>query len=126
MRTKWFKIAALLGALGVILGAFGAHVLKGTLIASDSVETYKTAVLYHFLHSLFIMVISFSPIHDQKTINRVSTLALTGIICFSGSLYLLGILKWSWLGPITPFGGLLLIAAWTYAVIGANQVRDTE
>ncbi|MDW3193092.1 MAG: DUF423 domain-containing protein [Cytophagales bacterium] len=121
MQTKWFKIAAISGALAVVLGAFGAHALKASLEASGSLDTYKTAVLYHFLHSLFILVISFSPFHSQKVISSISTLALVGIICFSGSLYGLTILKWTWFGPITPIGGLFFIAAWIYAAIKAKQ-----
>ncbi len=120
MQIKWFRIGALLGAIGVILGAFGAHALKAMLEASGSLETYKTAVLYHFLHSLFLVTLSFSPFHKKATIDRIATLIVSGIVCFSGSLYLLTLLKWSWLGPVTPIGGLLLIAAWIYAAIKAS------
>lgn len=120
MPIKWFKIAALTGALAVMLGAFGAHALKASLEDSGYMETYKTAVLYHFLHSLFMMVISVSPFHKEKVIRRIAALALAGIIFFSGSLYLLTLMKWSWLGPITPIGGLFFIAAWIYAAIGTS------
>jgi uncharacterized membrane protein YgdD (TMEM256/DUF423 family) len=126
MRTKWFKVATLLGALGVILGAFGAHALKAMLEASGSMDTYKTAVLYHFIHSLMLMVVSFSPFHKQKTINTIALLIVLGIICFSGSLYLLTLLKWSWLGPITPVGGLLLISAWVYAAFTTSIENSTK
>lgn len=121
MQTKWFKVAACLGALGVILGAFGAHALKTTLEASGSLATYKTAVLYHFLHCLFLMVLSFSPLHDRASIDRIAVLVVSGIFCFSGSLYLLTVLKWTWLGPVTPIGGLLLITAWIYAAMKARK-----
>lgn len=121
MQTKWFKIAAISGALAVILGAFGAHALKASLEAKGLLDTYKTAVLYHFLHSLFILGISFSPFHTSIVISRIGTITLAGILCFSGSLYGLTVLDWTWLGPITPIGGLLLIGAWIYAAIKAKQ-----
>lgn len=120
MQIKWFKIAALLGALGVILGAFGAHALKTMLEASGALATYKTAVLYHFLHSLFLMIVSCSPFHKKATVNKIGILTVSGMVCFSGSLYLLTMLKWSWLGPVTPIGGLLLIAAWVYTALNAR------
>lgn len=121
MPTKWFKIAAVSGALAVALGAFGAHALKASLAASGFSDTYKTAVLYHFLHSLFILAISFSPFHQTKEISRISSLALAGMVCFSGSLYLMTTLHWTWLGPVTPIGGLFFIGAWVYAAVKAAQ-----
>ncbi len=121
MQKRWFKVASVLGALGVALGAFGAHALKSTLEANGTVETYKTAVLYHFLHSLFIMIMSLSPFHSKKSTDHVAIIALLGIIFFSGSLYLLAVLEWTWVGPITPIGGLLLITAWVMAALKTSN-----
>ncbi len=106
----------LLGGLAVILGAFGAHALKNTLSAPD-LEVWKTAVLYHFLHTLALG--AFRPGRWP------SMFFLAGIGLFSGSLYLLSTsslhgMPVSWLGPVTPLGGLLLIAGW---LLTAAQLR---
>lgn len=117
MSTKWFKVGAISSALAVAFGAFGAHALKPMLEASEMTSTYKTAVLYHFLHSLFLLFISSSPFHRKRNINQIALLAFLGILLFSGSLYLLVLFQWRWLGPITPLGGLAYIAAWVLAAV---------
>ena len=104
---SWFKVGAITCFLAVALGAFGAHALKATLEANDSHETWNTAVLYHFLHGLALIVLS--------TNNRLPCyLFLTGILLFSGSLYLLAATHATWLGAITPLGGLFFLAGWAF------------
>ena len=105
----WSGIAALLMALAVMLGAFGAHGLKDRLDAY-SMEVYQKAVFYHFVHALGLLVVTLSP----RTANLiwVNILLVTGILIFSGSLYLLAVTGVRTLGAITPLGGLSFIAAW--------------
>ena len=105
---SWFKIGAAMCFLAVALGAFGAHALKSILEANQSRPTWNTAVLYHFLHGLALIVLS---LHNA---NRLACyLFLAGIFLFSGSLYALAATQASWLGPITPLGGLCFLAGWT-------------
>jgi uncharacterized membrane protein YgdD (TMEM256/DUF423 family) len=106
---SWSAIAALLLALAVMLGAFGAHGLKDRLDAY-SMEVYQKAVFYHFIHALGLLVVTLAP----RTANLVwvNLLLVAGILIFSGSLYLLAITGVRTLGAITPLGGLSFIAAW--------------
>jgi uncharacterized membrane protein YgdD (TMEM256/DUF423 family) len=111
---NWTLTGALLMALGVILGAFGAHGLRGRLDAYQ-MSVYEKAVFYHFVHALGLLIVSVIPktgALTQSAANWVCALLLAGIILFSGSLYILGITGILWLGAITPLGGLSFIAAW--------------
>jgi len=101
-------------ALAVILGAFGAHGLRGRLDAY-SMSVYEKAVFYHFLHALGILVVSLLPktgTFSPTAAGWVSALLLAGILIFSGSLYLLAVTGNRMLGAITPIGGVSMIAAW--------------
>ncbi len=115
MNNK-IRIVALLGAFAVGIGAFGAHGLKPFLDLVQT-ETFRTATLYHFVHIMPMMLIALLS-SNSKVMHLSFYLFLTGIICFSGSLYLLstkhlyGGDMWNFVGPITPIGGLLFIAAW--------------
>ncbi len=121
------RIASFLLALAVIMGAFGAHALKSRL-TPESLTVWKTAVEYHFYHALGLLVVSLLlkvNVITAGTSKWVSNLLLSGILLFSGSLYLLStksILAWdpSFLGPITPIGGLLFIAGWVLLALKAN------
>jgi len=111
---NWSAIAAILLALAVGLGAFGAHGLKARLDAYH-LDIYKTAVLYHFLHALGMLIVATLPrtgTFPPESAELVCWLLLAGILIFSGSLYVLAITGVSALGAITPFGGLAFILAW--------------
>ena len=109
---KTLVIAGLLIALATICGAFGAHALKGHL-TQDKLQVYETAVRYHFLHALGLVAIGILLRTADSGLLRWSAIAvLTGIILFSGSLYLLTFGAPRLLGIVTPFGGLALIAGW--------------
>jgi uncharacterized membrane protein YgdD (TMEM256/DUF423 family) len=99
------KIAAILGFLGVALGAFGAHGLKSLLAAYDTAAIWQTAVFYHITHAVAALWAS------EKRPVAVTWWAW-GIVVFSGSLYLLAVTNLKWLGAITPIGGLFLLAGW--------------
>jgi uncharacterized membrane protein YgdD (TMEM256/DUF423 family) len=121
------RVASFLLAFAVIMGAFGAHALKSRL-TPESLTVWKTAVEYHFYHAfglLLVFLLFKMNIISEKTSNRVSALLLSGIVFFSGSLYLLStksILGWdpSFLGPITPIGGVLFITGWVMLALKAN------
>jgi len=112
MSITWVRIGALICLVAVGLGAFGAHALKAILEARHSRDIWNTAVLYQFLHGLALVALSY------HSVNRaVGYLFLAGIILFSGSLYLLSVMGATWVGPITPIGGLCFLAGWLWLVI---------
>ena len=111
---NWSRLAASALGLAVILGAFGAHGLKGRL-DTYAMGIYEKAVFYHFIHAMGMLLTSTLPKSgalSSLTAARVCALFAAGIVLFSGSLYLLAISGISVLGAITPFGGLAFIAAW--------------
>ncbi len=113
MNSTLFRTAAALCFVAAGLGAFGAHALKGTLQTNDSIEVWKTAVLYHFVHALALLVLAILP-----GVSRVAAgLFIAGIVLFSGSLYLLAVTNVKWLGAITPIGGLCFLAGWLCLVV---------
>jgi uncharacterized membrane protein YgdD (TMEM256/DUF423 family) len=111
--TRVFVIlGSLNAALAVILGAFGAHLLKSQL-SENLMATFQTANQYHFFHALGLFAVAFIASHtNSKLVKWSGFLMFAGIILFSGSLYILSITGITWLGAITPIGGIAFIAAW--------------
>jgi|TARA_B110000971_G_C19854923_1_gene428904 uncharacterized membrane protein YgdD (TMEM256/DUF423 family) len=110
------KIAILFCLSAVILGAFGAHALKEVLSESQ-LSSFQTGVRYQFFHGLTILILSFNMNYFTKRLSSIIKIMSAGIILFSFSIYLLNIqdlvgFSMSYLGPITPIGGLLLITSW--------------
>lgn len=120
MMQKLFLIAgAVLGGLGVAIGAFGAHALKAVLEASGRTDTFETAVRYQFYHALALLFIGLLLFRiDNKLIHYSGNLMLAGTLIFSGTLYILCLTGIKWLGAITPIGGVLMIAGWILLIIG--------
>lgn len=118
MQKIFLSIGSIAMALAVILGAFGAHALRGKL-AEDLFDVFQTGVTYHFYHATGILIIgilaSFLP--DTWYLRWSGWLMTAGIIIFSGSLYLLSLSDVRWLGAITPVGGLCFIIAWIFLTI---------
>ena len=111
---NWSMTGAILLALAVALGAFGAHGLRGRIDAY-SLGLWEKAVFYHFVHALGILIVSILPktgTFPEAGAETVSMLLFAGIVIFSGSLYLLAVTGRSILGAITPIGGLAFIAGW--------------
>jgi uncharacterized membrane protein YgdD (TMEM256/DUF423 family) len=118
---NWTAVGALLTALAVGMGAFGAHGLRNKLDAY-SMSVYEKAVFYHVVHALGILLVALlartnaiSPAGQT----RVAWLLLIGIIVFSGSLYALAVTGVRVLGAITPIGGLAFIIGWLLLVYEA-------
>lgn len=105
-------------ALVVMFGAFGAHGLK-TKISAEMLAVYQTGVHYHLFHALGLLVVGVvaTQIVDSVYLRWAGWLMLTGIILFSGSLYIMSVGGMRWLGMVTPFGGLVFIAAWILFVM---------
>lgn len=127
-ENKWILILGILGALAVAFGAFGAHALNGK-VPESSLEVYKTAVLYHFIHILAATIAFIFYRHSgNKLVGLSLKLFIVGILLFSGSLYLLSTASLTnlgsfskILGPITPLGGLTFMTAWILMGIGVYK-----
>ena len=124
MQTFYLKIAALLGALAVALGAFGAHALK-KILDEKSLLVFETAVRYQFYHVFALLAVGIL-LKEFPNSNLIwsGRFFCYGILIFCGSLYLMTLLEaiglqgFKWLGAITPIGGLCLIAGWILMAIG--------
>ena len=107
-NTTAVRTAALLGFLGVALGAFGAHSLKELLMRYGTSGTWDKAVLYHLIHAVMLFIVA-----SRSPFSRVAWWSfLIGIAIFSGSLYLLAVTNARWLGAVTPIGGVSFLVGW--------------
>jgi uncharacterized membrane protein YgdD (TMEM256/DUF423 family) len=106
-------LAALAGALAVMLGAFGAHALRAKL-GPDLLAIWNTAVQYHLWHALALLAIGLAAVHlpESGPLRWAGWLMLLGIALFSGSLYALALSGVRALGAVTPFGGVAFILGW--------------
>lgn len=109
------RIAAVLGFLGVVLGALGAHALKPALSSFGTESTWETGVLYQLVHAVALLALAAC----NRASRVVAILWTAGVVIFSGTLYVLSLSspEWKWLGAITPIGGLLLLAGWLVLAI---------
>ena len=115
------SIAATYGLVAVLLGAFAAHGLKEVLSAS-SLASWQTGVTYQMTHALVLLVIGLWLRQGGSNLVKVAgVLFAIGVLVFSGSIYALVLLQVSWLGPVTPLGGLCLIAGWGCMLVAAVQ-----
>jgi uncharacterized membrane protein YgdD (TMEM256/DUF423 family) len=104
--------AAVLLAVAVAVGAFGAHALKAK-ISPDLIQVYKTGVEYHFYHALGLLLVGVLAVyHPSSLLNWSALFLVIGIILFSGSLYTMAVTGTRWLGAVTPVGGLSFITGW--------------
>lgn len=110
---KTLFIAAVNGLLVVLLGAFGAHALE-TRIHASLLETWQRGVQYHMFHTLALFAVGLLQREPalQSALKRVAHFFLAGIAIFCGSLYVLALSGVTWLGMITPIGGVLFLAGW--------------
>jgi uncharacterized membrane protein YgdD (TMEM256/DUF423 family) len=119
--------AAFLAALSIGLGAFGAHGLE-KLVDSEAISTFETGVRYQMYHSIALLILGFATVVPTKTRMWVFRFFVFGIIFFSGSIYFLALktvlpFAVSFLGPVTPIGGILLIIGWLRLAYGLLTIR---
>ena len=115
------SIAATYGLVAVLLGAFAAHGLKEVLSAS-SLASWQTGVTYQMTHALVLLLIGLWLRQGGSNLVKVAgVLFAIGVLVFSGSIYALVLLQVSWLGLVTPLGGLCLIAGWGCMLVAAVQ-----
>jgi uncharacterized membrane protein YgdD (TMEM256/DUF423 family) len=126
----YVRTAALMGALAVVLGAFGSHFL-GDVLKPEQMSAYETGVEYQFYHvfALFIVGLLYKRYHNDN-LRKAAQFFVLGTVVFSGSLYATTALKamgqdgLGKLSFITPIGGLLLILGWIYLLIGVPVNRS--
>lgn len=126
---SWAKLAialaAFYGMTGVMLGALGAHALKKVL-SERLLASFTVGTRYQLYHALFLLLLGILS-HQFKSplLTAAILLAGIGVLLFSGSIYLLALLRWSFLGPVTPLGGLCLIVSWLLLLIAAFRLPLT-
>lgn len=134
MQKRFLVFSGFSGAIGVALGAMAAHFLKSKLeaglITESNLQAFDTAAKYQLFHSLALFGVA---LYLEKTQERLLVLAgnlfMAGIVFFSGSLYILstaglmGLSDVKWLGPITPIGGLFMIAGWLCIAFAALKKK---
>lgn len=130
MTKHILQTGAILGALAVAIGAFAAHGLKQYLDANQ-LEIFQTGVRYQYYHTFAILVLGLIAMkHPHKNLIYAYRFFIIGILLFSGSLYLLssrfalGIESWTWLGPITPIGGLSFILGWVFLFLALRKLPE--
>jgi uncharacterized membrane protein YgdD (TMEM256/DUF423 family) len=126
MHKGFLTTAALLGALSVVLGAFGAHALK-TIVNEQALAAYETAVRYQFYHVFGLALAGvLYKTYPNTLIISAGRFFIGGIILFCGSLYLLTYgasisTSFRWAGPITPVGGIFFILGWVWLALGIRK-----
>jgi uncharacterized membrane protein YgdD (TMEM256/DUF423 family) len=127
MQRSVLSAAAWLGALAVASGAFGAHGLEATPVRPDLLEAYRTGASYHLWHALALLGLGAAWPRLEARRARAAALAFgAGVLLFSGSLYAMALADAygggaSFLGPVTPLGGLALIGGWALLGLAARR-----
>ncbi len=119
-RRATLLIAGLTGFLGIAFGAFGAHALRGVLELHLSREIWNTALLYHLIHAPAMLGLA----RDKRVALTPLLCWSSGVLLFSGSLYALALTGITWLGTITPVGGLLLMVGWLWVAFAAYRSEE--
>ena len=106
-------LGALFALLEVMAGAFGAHGLRG-VIDERGLEVFQTAVTYQIYHSLALILVAILPVAglSRRLLGIAAGFFVAGILLFSGSLYLLVLTGFRWMGPVTPVGGIGFMVGW--------------
>jgi uncharacterized membrane protein YgdD (TMEM256/DUF423 family) len=122
--SAWFAVGASMAALGVVLGAFGAHGLEGRL-SPDALAVFETGVRYHLYHAIGLIVVAWAWTRWRNAwTDAAGWFFVFGIALFSGSLYLLAVTGARWLGALTPLGGLAFIAGWVALATAALRAKS--
>ena len=127
MKSLRIRLSAILGLLGVILGASGAHgSLHDRLIATGELAHWQTAVQYHLIHAVLAVALALCSSAGGKRAQWAWRCLVMGILLFSGSLYVLAITQIKSLGAVTPFGGLSLMLGWLLLAAAKWDVNSRE
>jgi uncharacterized membrane protein YgdD (TMEM256/DUF423 family) len=127
MSRTFIVIAAIIGFLGVALGAFGTHGLAATFEANGRADTFHTATQYQMYHALALLAVAWL---ESKSPNRLlrwaGYLFITGVVLFSGSLYILSIFDVRIMGAVAPFGGAAFLGGWTLLGVAAWRSENSR
>lgn len=121
MNKTLLITGAILGILGIVLGAFAAHGLE-KLLDANAIKTFETGVRYQIYHAFFLLIIGSTSFVSLKMKKPMFYLVLFGVIFFSGTIYglatnSLSSFDFKTVALITPIGGLLLIVAWVLMLV---------
>lgn len=118
-------LASVLGAVSILIGAFGAHALQ-KMVSADAVASFETAVRYQMYHVFALLVVALVPSINDKAKKLTARLFGLGILLFSGSIYLLTLKEYVFfdvkkIAFVTPIGGLVFVIAWVYLAFAIKQ-----
>ncbi len=125
MNKFFLQSGAILGALGVLIGAFGAHAFKPTLLTTGHLDTFETAVKYQFYHALALVLVGIliqnATPASSKLYGWAGYAFLAGTIIFSGALYTICLTGIKAFGAVAPVGGLALVVGWLLLFWAASK-----
>ena len=130
-QNKWITTGAFFCLIAVATGAFGAHALKAHLTPYQ-LEIWNKAVMYQFIHGLALCFTGILSMNEEQPIlTKAGWLFTIGILCFSGSLYILSTVDLSgfsvkWAGPVTPMGGMCFIAGWLMLLLNGIKTKKEK
>jgi len=119
-KKTWIIISAVSGFTAVAIGAFGAHGLREKL-SSEMLEVYKTGVLYQFIHTIVLLILSLTNFIKSKI---PSIFFLLGIVLFSFSLYIYSTTGNQFFAMITPVGGVCFLIGWFWLIVEVIKRKE--
>ena len=130
MNKIWIILGSSLIVLAIVLGAFGAHALKDVL-DSNQLASFETGVRYQVYHGLSMLILGLNANKFTFSLTWTMRLMLAGVLLFSGSIYFLSLqdmlnVKLSFLGPVTPIGGVLMISSWVLFIVRVAKMGKVD
>jgi uncharacterized membrane protein YgdD (TMEM256/DUF423 family) len=127
MAKVFIAIGALAGLLAVMLGAFGAHALRGQ-IDENLLVTFNTGAQYQMYHALALLMVGVlvQLFPGHKLLNWSGLFFVAGMLLFSGSLYALALTEIKWFGPVTPVGGLAFMVGWLLLAFATTKFKAVK
>ena len=116
---SWLVVAGLLGCASVAAGAFGAHGLRDS-VTPERLAAWQTASHYALVHGVVLLALALYAALSGRAITLQASLIFAGVVLFSGSIFGLVLFEWRVLGPVTPIGGLCLLAGWASLLLLAR------
>ncbi len=121
---QWAAIGCFFAGTAVVLGAFAAHAFKSTL-SEYALSIFETGVQYQFLHGLALLSLGgWQRRVSSRLLQAASVFWVLGIVFFSGSLYVLALMSWTWVWPLTPLGGMSFLVGWGLALVSLWRIRN--